>query len=468
MDPLVYLLIVLFKSPDYRKRPSTYYLYSILLANILACLYEIPYYTFSVVADLPTPSSHTYDVECRISVFLTYSISTLKIFFLTALSVDRFIAVSFPYFYQQHVTKKIVKVINAIFWFLPLPLLLPLSTLNNAGKYLGVTGTSCGVDWSLIGKDYMIILMVIGFLIPSAITAITNIKVFIIARAQKRMIHNERERFDDREEKTLHELPLESRSVIDSEMKAGTASKFVVNNKRNEKFPLIGLKHSNSFPIKTIVKESIIDDTAVKQNNSQEIRTIIDKDESNLPDNLKLEDLSVNKERHPIVFNGRDSHGHQKTTFVKPADNTLTTCDETPSKHALNNCSNATSSETNAKLKEAPSVSTKFGTKNRFEEDSKNRKGEISGPKRRSMHLSIDWGIIFSTLMLVVAFFITWSPFAISRLVEAFTEFLDARTILYTSAATLLDIILNPLIIIGTRARLRERYKKLICCKTSR
>ena len=408
----VSLMIVLYKHRDYRDRPSTCYLYSILLASVLACLYEIPYYAFSILANLPSPNANSYDTECKISIFLTYSISTVKVSLLCALSLDRFIAIIYPYFYSKYATRMTIRITNILFWILPILLVIPLSTLDNVSAYIGLVGASCGVHWALLDKDYMIALIVVMFITPSIVIVITNIKVYMIARKQKRIIASEIERYDNRP----REANLEDKFVIESNSKATKKNGYDNTEVSSEKNHSIGTEFLRSSPC------------------------------------LRQPECNpVTNQEGSIILKGNISEEYEKSMHGCSSEEKSRTS-------TIDSLSVITETK-----REKPRETQEENPRSQsyLEDNEKGPKHKNSGSKRKKSFQSTDWAIVFSTLMLVAIYFVTWSPFGISRIFEAFIGFLDTRTILYTSAITLLDIILNPLIIIGTRVKIREEYKKL-------
>lgn len=95
----------------------------------------------------------------------------------------------------------------------------------------------------------------------------------------------------------------------------------------------------------------------------------------------------------------------------------------------------------------------------------KTRKSEKSDKVTGERQLQTqDIIITFSTIFLVVAFLITWLPFAISR--TAFVldrQLFSWHVVVWTTVLTLLNSLLNPLIVLGTRRdiqrTLKDRFK---------
>lgn len=436
-------LIVLIRCRDYRKRLSTPYINSILIASVLACLFEVPYYTFSILADLPSPSSDSYDIECRVAVFLIYNLSATKIFLLAALSLDRFTAVTFPFFYGTYATKLIVVAVNISFWLLPMSLVIPLSVLNNAGKYLGVVGTSCGVDWSLVKKEYLTILMVIAFLLPFVTIAATNVKVFIVARSQRKRIVIETKRHQSGKGRSSQRLTLDSRSGTLTEPQRSLTHGPMSDDTK--------MRQAGSFGKHREHPDSE-ENTWTKFKSKDDNETILECS-SRFSEDMKAVDFVATD---VVQATTKDS---QWTTNREAAEARHSIAEKVDSKNSLiRYASNFTQSRRNVNM-------IHFGKQSQADRPNRGIEEQVHGRARsgsRAVARSTDWGLICSTLMLVAVFFISWSPFVISRLYEAFTEFLDDRAILYTTALTLMDIILNPLIIIGTRTKLRRKYMKLL------
>ena len=423
------LIIFLYKHRDYRKMPSSLHLHSILIANVLACLYEIPYYVFSILASLPLPSANAYTIECRISIFLTYSISTVKMFVLTALSLDRFIAITRPYFYSGHATRKVVGIANAFFWMLPISLVLPLSIRSNYARYIGVIGASCGVSWSLIDKYYMATLMFVGYLVPTLLVAFTNVKVFLIARGQRRLISNELQRHDSSKHDTLALQTVSGHSIVtENELETGS---------------------ERSFPNREANEDSME-------------RVIL----QNLPSKAESAGCFSSNKVEPFVNKGNSTQKSEHSLETECRDKKSGILVNGTPNNVIKNCRTSSSSERIIdKSRKAFAIAQEEHPRpQKCSMDSESdRIQKKFRPRRSTIMQSNDWGIIFSTLILAVAFFITWSPFVLSRLFEVFATKLNARTVLYPSAITLMDIILNPLIILGTRAKMRKEYKKMFC-----
>eukprot|EP00112_Aurelia_sp_Birch-Aquarium-sp1_P023941 Seg734.4 transcript_id=Seg734.4/GoldUCD/mRNA.D3Y31 product="Muscarinic acetylcholine receptor M4" protein_id=Seg734.4/GoldUCD/D3Y31 len=431
------ILVVLCKSKDYRRRPSTYCLYSILISSIVACLCEIPYYMLSVMATLPEPNGNAYETECRISMFLTYSISTVKIFVLAGMSFDRFIAVLYPYFYDAHATKLRVGMMNVFLWIAASVTVLPISATNGLASYKGIIGASCGVTHKLINKVYLLFLMLLAFVLPSVMMVVTNIKVFLVARKQKRQIGSEHSRH----------RRVSSVFVRKTQM---TADEIIIEN-----------GHDN---VAMVGKDNAIDDEASSSSRSSYELTREPKMQGGLErtdssvSTVQNEGLSQHGKFLTVIQNGRQSRTLGSRSLNVSSSNLMI---------PINTSSNAG----NYHRESVPETAVEKQENNKIDANvNKMRRAfKISRSSvRQFLHLrrDIEWSIVGSTLMLVVAFFITWSPFAVSRAFQSVVKSLSDQVVLYTASATLLDIFINPLIILVTRKEFRRKFYKLFTCNS--
>ena len=432
------ILVVLLKSKDYRKRPSTSYFYSLLISSILSSLYVLPYNTFSVVVQLPKPIADAYETECRTSLFFIYSITTGKIFVLVGMSLDRFMAVLYPYFYDARITRCKAKMINGLLWTVAIVITLPILAKGRLSRYKGKVGLICGVDWKVMKKGYFMFAMLLGFLLPFVVMMITNIKVFIVARKQKHLINKRYARYQLRGT----EISLEtggSNSVIACNRELES----IVNRNSEEtcqmKNPSIfhGSSNLNACPTK-VSKSSIfsvkkepgtLDSLKGKLSNGSSFNIRDANDFSNAEHNNVEDEFTASN----LTDNGNDSKFCEKLALPIEASHERTIIDKII--------------------------------------DDDDRNASDPNPVTRSKQYKlrsnsdVEWSIVFSTLFIVAAFFITWTPWTISRGIESFTRILEPRVALYTNAPTYLDVVVNPLIFIGTRYTLRTKLLNCLLCK---
>ena len=488
------ILVILCASKEYRWRLSTHYLYSVLLSRILACIIEIPYYMFSVIANLPEPNFNAYETECRTTLFFTYSIATVKIFVLVGMSLDRFIAVLYPYFYNSHMTTIKVGMINALMWIAAAVLAIPLSAKPGLGRYYGDIGASCGVNYNVMNKGYFFCASFLVFFFPATIMVVTNTKVFIVARKQKSQIHSELSRHETRiaeisqeHEDTGHRMfhVRESGLMVNQNDEAPCQQDHSVSLDPNH----LAVVGTEARKMELSIKERDIGQNMLQTEAS---RTIFY--QGNVPsqrkDHLRAfyppslvtagpeARFSLQKVPGALVspkrkhFNGYSFNilgrrKYRKATeciHVKMATrsvNSSSTIDGSISHEIISGAhdSHKNSGEETTKIDRRLSISVQNETE---------KKSPISKHNTRVRVVSkrdTEWSILGSTLFIVAVFFITWSPYFISRTIDSFIGIHAERVSLYTTASTLLDIFINPLIIIGTRKTLRRKFYNFLFCK---
>ena len=444
------IFVVLWRCKDYRTRPSSYYLYSILISSILASLYEIPYYIFNVIATLPKPQGNAYETECKIILFLTYSISTVKIFVLAGMSLDRFIAVLYPYFYNAHMAKSLVLKLNILLWLAAIILILPLPVTRGSAVYMGKVGTSCGVYWVAISPSYFASAMILAFLVPAVIMVITNIKVFAVARRQRKQIRVGEERNKD----GIKEIQSVDGEIGKPRVYAQEAPQALTQDfAGNDASQKSDGSETNGLIIAIHEASSIKDSDNFKGYTANDLEAL-GSPKLTTPISLETPNEVRNNAYLTVALQRKSEAMDMPNCRVNVGDDLFALEDAASVIQNLKKIGIA--SETLENEKNAPEVKNK---------ERKKRPSTASLRKLFRLKRNIEWSIVGSTLLLVAAFFVTWSPFIMSRVINAFTNMLSDRVVLYTTSMTLLDILVNPLIILGTRKMFRNRFYNIICCR---
>ena len=188
------LLVVFLRSRELRNRVSSVYIISLLLAQIVACLYEVPYYFLSIALKLPAPPQEQYRNVCRISMFITFLLASLKVLSLTVMSLDRYLAISFPFVYERFISKTKASLCIGYIWAQSLGFTIPLLVIKDWTDYEGGCGYACGLIWQNADNFYVVFSSMMSIAIPCVLMAFTNIKVFLTARRQHMQISSERHR----------------------------------------------------------------------------------------------------------------------------------------------------------------------------------------------------------------------------------------------------------------------------------
>ena len=129
------------------------------------------------------------DMACKLSVSLFYTNMYGSIFFLTCISVDRFLAIVYPFRSQTIRTKRNAKLACCVVWVmvlsgtLPTGFLMETSSLNNMNsdtKYCFEQYSS--TQWKDDLSKVVIFMVTVGFLIPFILNVFCAVRVLLTLR----------------------------------------------------------------------------------------------------------------------------------------------------------------------------------------------------------------------------------------------------------------------------------------------
>lgn len=189
------IIAVITMSRVYRKRFSGLFLVNLAFADFMVCVTAIPYYVTSLVMKQHIPEDRDpylsgYNEICKLPMFFNYFTAALRILSLTAMSVDRYIAINHPYFYTRHCTYEVSKRwgFTAVFYvfFQSLVSMLPPMWQENLVKivFFGSNGRLCGILWSEGNMAFAVVIILLNIILPAVCIVFTNCKVFWLARKQ--------------------------------------------------------------------------------------------------------------------------------------------------------------------------------------------------------------------------------------------------------------------------------------------
>ncbi len=167
-------------------------LLNLVISDFLLCLLVMP---FTVVAGFAGgyvfgSSDFTRCQVClQTGVILTFS-SVLSLNIIGLISLDRFIFIKFPLYYEKLVTVPRVIVIIILTWLLSITEAFPPAVGFGEIKY-GYSMSSCFINFFTKLKNgiYYGLLVIFLNLIPIVITIVTNIWIACIARKQIRTVY---------------------------------------------------------------------------------------------------------------------------------------------------------------------------------------------------------------------------------------------------------------------------------------
>ncbi len=166
------------------------------IADLLTSVVNIPFFMFGLdLPDYEPSQKQTYNLTCRLAIFFVYSCGVQRILSLTVMSVDRYIAILHPFRYQVCTQGSKILVLNCYTVVQSIATSLPLLIIPGWVGYDGMPGSPCGLVWK--GKfAFLAAFFLLNFVIPCFILVVTNVRVFMVSRKQrKRLLEEERSRF---------------------------------------------------------------------------------------------------------------------------------------------------------------------------------------------------------------------------------------------------------------------------------
>ncbi len=430
----IFIIIAFHLSTDFRRRPSTCCLILLTIADLVTNLFAVPYYTTGLlVRTFDMTRIGIYTNLCKVLIFIITTAGIVRIFAFTLMSIDRFVAIAYPYHYNNRIARKNVLVVGLIIWIHASLSTLPAVSVDGWVVYNARNEALCKFTSPPVSLAYTIPMVAINFAAPTFAVIIMNCKVFLIARNQLKSVFRETERYcqlcrDDKSamEKSQFEQDKEAVQLP----VAAIQGKKIIKSPGNSVIPIIHVENAE-------ISELEIDrgDTVVTGRVKQANEILGD----------ECRDLGKS---HPKM-------GPEESFSI------------------LNRQEYRDGTKNNANKKRGEKISILNATKTETAALFSNRKGPMRWLRMHSSRISIfpinsgckhsnlnknsrELNIAISTIFLALMFVITWTPYVITRLI--ITIWKDAnspRLETYTSMTTVINSGLNPLIILLTRKEVR-------------
>ena len=534
----VALLFILIRSRQNMKMISSLYLVSLSIAQLIGGLYESPYYVISICVKLPPPPQERYRLACRISIFISYFISAVKILNITIMSLDRFIAIIFPFVYGRIVTKRTASFAVAFAWIFPLFVTLPLLAIYDWTNYEGGSGFACGVQFHKTGAVYTLMAGLFTITIPCVIMLITNVKVFLIARRQQQRITNQRAKISGQSVGTIasqsHEIVPKQRTVCHTDSLASQLStcgqnslcclqcilhreKYAERSNRNVLSSTKGPNYDSESYGKRNSGTTTINQRESKEStcengvtgNMRSIEPYVlrrsasssanSSSSSNVRCNQKQQTVAGSLSDNTSVCAGHIMHDDDEVNAIGTHPTEATNKTETEerlqdkdlSKVVHNGGANVLTDPSlyeeqpkdlgcvlalplSDSVEKRLSANKDVDTPGKASDASKlslskriERRKEKKSMSCTESDQSFSWSVVSSTLLLALAFCITYMPFLITRFVESIAsiQFSD-EAVTYTAVLTTLGNLVNPCIVLSTRRNLKSSFTRIVCCRS--
>ena len=400
------LFMVTFASKNTRKSLPIYLIGNLAVADFLVCLVVPPYSIVGLSMANPPVLRLESDTICKGYIFLSYVFGFVRILLLAVISLERFIAIVYPFFYNKHdisswKCSRLVVMVGGP-WIQAIVTTLPAMFITGLAKYKGDSESLCELSWHSSTMAYIIPVFILNFFLPSVVIFFTNVKVYAAARNQKKRIS------------VCSSIPDQQRGKL---------------HVQDPPVCVMQRDHQTSVA-------DIIENTAANNSDTSGLNTPARKKK-------RGEDLKREISESPLqIFPGTSNislHVHANATTPDGL-----TC-EGPGFFE----------------RKASSMSTRDRSKN-------TQKLSIRSSTFRRARLlrkqnGNDYVAFFSTLCVVTTFFITWFPFAVTAIIEMVSrQTVPIEVDLFTSTLIVVDSALTPFVVLGTRRKLRlDLVKKL-------
>ena len=376
-----------------RKKIPNFYVLALSIADLLYCSIYPPYILSSLVDPKWTVK---FQVSCRIMTFLSYTLFTAGLMVITTLSLDRFYAIRYPLSYRRYKNAYIASSVNLFVYIYAAVCFCPLLVKKEWVRCLGILGTPSGVMWRIVPLAYIASVVLLVYITPGVLLISTNIYVFIYCR--KRNL-------------TFHKYP-----------------------KQRAKPPRLRTFKSNMIPCWCSTKMNDGLNQASKASRK-------------LPDESKIK-----KFKHTLSYKngGYSQNTGSVITYHKDSANSSAF----KGTKSEGNFSFENLDDKQDASRKYHSRSTNFGKR---PSNGYNMRKNISRSEKQQGLQPKELKLATMTIALVMNFFITWLPFAISRFVRLFgTGYSTSEMDCYAAALTTVNSVINPYIVLATRKDVRQ------------
>ena len=398
------IFIGILSSKRNRNNLSNYYLITLAISDILTCLATSPYYLSSLISEKLLPPSSGLQTWCRGVIFVNYCLAFTTILTMAAMSLDRYCAIQRPFVYITYVTKKAMIGLNSFIWIQAVSTCLPSIFMNNWVRYYRHPGAPCGFHWEAIDTIYVVFIAIFNFGIPALVILFTNIVVFAVAKSQHI--------------RTRRKVMVRLRSIkcTKYDVQKGQLNSAVLNNA----FPI------ESFPTVTSVSNAPI--SVSSKSFSQDHLDFDPPTEEVDNDFPSCESVIKNVDTDDVTDSCEKSFSLKASYKIS----SLASAPSAIADHSRSECEIAIG---NTRAQKASQV-----------------KSKASNTEKKHQELKIAT----MTLLLVISFFVTWVPFAFSRILILNGVSISDKAVVYTSACTSLCSLLNPCLVLATRKEIRK------------
>lgn len=407
------VLIAFGLSKDFRRRPSNMCLLLLTMGDFLTTLFAPPYYASGLmVKHFDRSKPEFYLRVCKGVIFVLTTTGIIRIFSFTVMSVERFIAIVYPYFYTEHCSRRKVYIAGIVISIHAMLSTLPAVLVEGWLEYYASNESICKYTSKPASLVYTAPMVLFNSAIPTIAVILMNARVFWIARGKLRKV------FEDK--KQFCQLCAHGKEVSLAE------------------FESIGAK---SPPEQRKASTVVLIDRVQKVKDSKRVV---------LP---RIEEAKVDAKSSLKVTGFSDKLRQKKEAaklvavqVVMPARNEGNDGVIIPEPNIA--------SQTGGQQGSIPQARRKSSISFRYLKQNKCRHGYSNRGAR-------EIKILLSTLFLAFAFTLTWAPYVMTRLIiTIWRDTNSLRLQMFASAGTVINCGLNPIIILLTRKEVWEILRR--------
>eukprot|EP00112_Aurelia_sp_Birch-Aquarium-sp1_P000827 Seg1079.9 transcript_id=Seg1079.9/GoldUCD/mRNA.D3Y31 product="alpha-1A adrenergic receptor" protein_id=Seg1079.9/GoldUCD/D3Y31 len=501
------LVIIAFcLSKDFRSKPSNSCLLLLTIGDLLTTMLAPPYYATGLVTESFDKSRPILYLNiCKVTIFSLSATGIVRIFAFTVMSVERFIAIAYPYFYAKHCSRRKIVMVAILIWVHAILSTLPAVLVSGWIEYSATNEALCQFTTNSDSIVYTAPLGILNFAVPTVTVIVMNIRVFWTARRQLRRIIDVKKSVCKRcgDEATAAQLCTETRRKSFANVK-------LFNKRKLNKVSILQPNASEvTSPQDNTRVESLLnipDPFVVRSPRSQSsrVKKKLSRNGS-LNGGMKLENISEimsdlsPERRHQRHDDENVKKGISTTKIVtvvlhdsQLSSNIVRKTGRDPDfkNHTANRPrsysepihTEDTSSRSGAQLvkfngsvfENEPDPAMIISEVRNPIENGENSNSSVSHMRRRrflsskslpsekckhtvSRRNAREIKILLSTLFLAFAFTLTWAPYVLTRLIiTVWADTNSLRLQMFASASTVINCGLNPVIILLTRKEVRK------------
>ena len=464
---LIILISILFRK-EARRKQSNIFIVSLSLTDFLTSTVCGPYYIRSLYVSEFISKEGTQSWLCSIVLVAVYYLSIESIMSLALISLDRCFAVRMPFWYQRWVTRRFCVIAVCSSWAYSLIAVFPPIFKSDWIVYQNDAGSPCGFEWEKADTTYIILSFSISFFTPTIVICITNILVFKTAKEQQLKI------------KAL--LPagnIGSEKIPDADLVSQNSKKpmnmAASGTLANEDIELLSFHRAGELPCDNDCEYTLPSHLALHSMSTKSIKstTKITRPGPEGHQNARepsLKSISILQVCDSLNLNALRESTLSDDIKAQPNDLSLVKVTKTRAPYELEDIQGNTTLLNRPKDKLGIDIS--LGVDRRRPEEGTG-KTELKPPEvdnneaRRNCKMKVspskEMKLVLATISISIAFFITWMPFVLPRiLLLAGVTNVSEKVMNYGTVFTTMSSAWNPYIIVLTRKEILLGFKTVM------